>query len=87
MKPNEVYTDLEKKKPDKATNAVQFLETTAYFPFNNDGISLDEAGNEVVSITDAIRATQMAELQALEWSRTVKPIELEYRIKQLKQQI
>lgn len=78
---NDVYTDLEtaaKKLPDKAKDYIKYLETNCWF---SNG---DVSDVEVLSITTAIRATQMAELEALLWSQTVKPVEVEYRIKELK---
>lgn len=66
---------------DKAKESVKFLEANTFYP--NDDIE----EFEVVSITFAIKSNLMSELEALEWSRKVKDVEIEYRITELKKQL
>ena len=78
---NEIYTDLEKPRkiavPDKAKNYIKFLETDSFYTDDIDA-------NEVVMITTAIKVAQLAELEALEWAKSAKTVEIDYRIKELK---
>jgi hypothetical protein len=79
---NEVYTDLEvaatKGKRNLPGHPIKFLEHVALF---------DDDGREQVTIEEAIRATLLAELNALQWAVSVKPVEVESRIKQLQNEL
>jgi exoribonuclease II len=48
----------------KATEAVKYIESVSYF--EDTKYSSDDA-NEVVRVAEAIRATQLAELEVLQW--------------------
>lgn len=56
---------MSKKQHENATEAVRYIEANSYYEDNcNDA-------QEVVSVSDAIRATQLAELEALTFAYSV----------------
>lgn len=64
----------------KATEAVKYIESESHFEEN-------ENAREVVDIAVAIRATQIAELEALQFALKVEKTTIENRISTLKDKL